>query len=372
MSIPGQFPSAVDPFHSPVLQFLLKHIEIINLFKKISKILRNLCWLQQFLEKNDASLESHFFRFLYRKKNIYRAAQSISIQSDEFPIDREEGDDSRNFPTSLPWRACGGGAVPLPLGERFPWEKKGWETEAGAGGGGEGERRPRILLVYLHEKEAFLEGLSLLTGGEVRDQDAMVEGVDPDGYLHLHVRAEVETVRGGEEGRAMLDVAGGGAEEMIRACFEAGRWHEDGEVIAYKEGTGGGSEMGGGRNCPPFNGRREKRGGILSLFLEYFPFPDDEPFDCGPRLRNITGRYGGEFGSGGLLTSYCNVYSSVSGARVLPPFPCDGLKKRVFAQMALSLTGRRFSERKKVIFLLPAVVFFREQNCPCRLFSILQ
>ncbi len=193
--------------------------------------------------------------------------------------------------------------------------------------------------MFLHEKEDFLEGLSLLTGGEVRDQDAVVEGVHSDGYLRLHVRAEVETVRGGEEGRAMVDVAGGGAWEKIRACFEAGRWHENGEVITYKEGAGGGSEMGGGRNCPPFYGRRKKRGGILSLFLEYFPFSDEEelePFDCGPRLRSITGRDGGEFESVGYRTSYCNVYSSVSGARVLPPFPCDGLKKG-FSRKWLSL-----------------------------------
>ena len=215
------------------------------------------------MEKHDASLESQFFFVSGTEKNIYRAAQSISIQSDEFPIDRFNSRDSHGFPTSLPWRACGGCAVPLPLGERFPWEKRTWETEAGAGGGAEGERRPRISRVYLHEKEDFLEGLSLLTGGEVRDQDAVVEEVFSFGDLHLHVRAEVETVRGGEEGRAMLDVAGGGAEEMIRACLEAGRWHEDGEVFAYKEG--GGSEMGGGRICPPFNGRRGKKGNPISL-----------------------------------------------------------------------------------------------------------
>ncbi len=178
----------------------------------------------------------------------------------------------RCFPTSPPWRACGGGAVPLPLGERFPWEKEGWETEAGAGGGAEGKRRPRIDAVYLHEKEDFLEGLSLLTGGEVRDQDAVVEGVHPDGHLRLHVRAEVETVRGGEEGRAMLDVAGGGAAEKIRAFFKAGRWHDIGKVVAYKEGAGCGSEMGGGRNCPPFNGRRKKGGESYLSFLITFSF----------------------------------------------------------------------------------------------------
>ncbi len=74
------------------------------------------------------------------------------------------------------------------------WEEKGWEDgEDGRG------RLPSFFVLHLHQEATFLKRMSELTGGKVRDPDAVVEVVVDDGYLILHVCVK-EIGREGREG----------------------------------------------------------------------------------------------------------------------------------------------------------------------------
>ncbi len=104
------------------------------------------------------------------------------------------------------------------------WEEKGWKDgEDGRG------RLPHMKKVVLHREANFLKKMSKLTGGKVRDPDAVVEMVAGGGYLILNVCGK-EIGREGREGARrvrVLDISSEAVVEKVEAIIRGCRLSED-------------------------------------------------------------------------------------------------------------------------------------------------
>ncbi len=197
--------------------------------------------------------------------------------------------DEEYLPTDRPWRVCD--TVPVRPEERMAWEEEGWEDgEDGRG------MLPSIFGVHLHQEATFLKSMSELTGGKVRDPDAVVESVVDDGDLILHVCGK-EIGREGREGtkiKRVVDISSEAAAEKVEAIIKGCRLREDfgietSEYISFLL-----SFQCSEQDCVP---------GIDE---------EGEYFAAGPRVRKVTGKESNQFDLYSYIAVYCNIYSTVS------------------------------------------------------------
>ena len=102
------------------------------------------------------------------------------------------------------------------------WEEDRWEDREDGRG-----RLPCVGAVFLHQEANFLKRMSELTGGKVRDPDAVVEAVGIYGYLFLHVCGK-EIGREGREGtrrEIVWDISSEAAAEKVEAIIKGCRLH---------------------------------------------------------------------------------------------------------------------------------------------------
>ncbi len=117
--------------------------------------------------------------------------------------------------------------VPVRQEERMAWEEKGVGWVDGEDGRG---RLPLIFAVFLHQEATFLEKMSELTGGKVRDPDAVVEGSI---LLHVCGRKIGREDREGTRRERVLDISTEAAEK-VEAIIKGGRLRK-GFVIRQSE-----------------------------------------------------------------------------------------------------------------------------------------
>ncbi len=181
--------------------------------------------------------------------------------------------------------------VPVRLEERMAWEEEGWEDgEDGRG------RLPSILRVFLHQEATFLEEMSKLTGGKVRDPDAVVEAVVFNGDLSLDVCVK-EIGREDREGTRRVrvwDISTEAAAEKVEAIIKGCRLMSQQFGMSTSESRFLLPFQCSEQDCVPGIDRKE-----------------GEEFAAGPRLRKVTGEESIRFTTG-YITVYCNIYSKVS------------------------------------------------------------